>query len=107
MVGRLAKYKGYKDAIAYVNGNEQMSIGGGVCQVSTAIYQCAKKSGMKIIERHEHGKAVSYIKDGEDATVTYGLRNLIFKNTCKYPIKIVCYSYDSTTVCRFYKIIED
>ena len=83
-----------------------MSVGGGICQISTNLYQCAKKANMKIIERHTHGKEVTYIKSGEDATVTYGLRNLIFQNIYKYPIKINVTTYENVTICKFYKIIQ-
>lgn len=104
VLGPLSESKGYQKAIAYVNGNNILSVGGGICQVSTNVYQCAKASGMKIIERHEHGKAVTYIQSGEDATVTYGFRNLIFKNTYPYAIKILAGSQENSTFCQFYKI---
>ena len=104
IVGILSEAQGYRKAIAYVNGNNVLSIGGGVCQVSTTLYQCAKNTRMKIIERHEHGKAVTYIESGEDATVTYGLRDFIFKNNKPYAIKIVAGAYQNSTICQFYKI---
>lgn len=104
VVGILSEAQGYRKAIAYVNGNNVLSVGGGVCQVSTNLYQCAKETKMKIIERHEHGKAVTYIESGEDATVTYGLRDFIFKNNKPYAIKIVAGAYKNSTICQFYKI---
>lgn len=104
VLGPLTKAQGYKKAIAYVNGKNYLSIGGGICQVSTNLYQCAKSIDMKIIERHEHGKDISYTEIGEDATVTYGLRNLIFKNNYPFAVKIIASANNSTTLCQIYKI---
>lgn len=104
VIGIMTQDQGYRKAIAYVNGENRLFVGGGVCQVSTTLYQCAKNSGMKIIERHEHGKAVSYIESGEDATVTLGLRDFIFKNTTSSTIKIFATAQGSSTICEFYKI---
>lgn len=106
VIGILTEAQGYRKAIAYVNGDNVLSVGGGVCQVSSTLYQCAKNSGMKIIERHEHGKPVTYIESGEDATVTYGLRDFIFENNTSYTIKIFASTQGSSTICRFYKISD-
>ena len=78
--------------------------GGGVCQVSSTLYQAALETGCKIIERHEHSQPVSYCKKGKDATVTYGANNLIFKNTNKFSIKLVTYAEEGRTTCVVYRI---
>lgn len=104
IVGRLTEASGYRKAIAYFNGNDILSVGGGVCQVSTNLYQCVKRAKMKVIERHEHGKEVTYIQSGEDATVSQGYKDFVFKNNKSYSIKIVADSYENSTICRFYKI---
>lgn len=104
VIGELSEAKGYKKAIAYLGENNTLSVGGGVCQVSTNLYQCAKQSKMKIIERHEHGRPVTYIKMGEDATVSQGQKDFIFKNNKSYAIKIVADAYENTTMCKFYKV---
>ena len=104
IVGELTPEKGYKTAIAYFNGNDMNAIGGGVCQVSTTLYQCAKISNMKIIERHTHGKDVTYIEAGEDATVSQNLKDFVFKNNKSYAIKIEADAYQNVTICRFYKM---
>lgn len=104
VIGELSEAKGYKKAIAYVGESDTMSVGGGVCQVSTNLYQCAKQSKMKIVERHEHGRPVTYIKMGEDATVSQGQKDFIFKNNKSYAIKIVADAYENMTICKFNKI---
>ena len=104
VVGNPTILQGYRKGIAYANGNNVLAVGGGICQVSTALYQCAKQANMKIIERHEHGKDITYIEQGEDATVEYGRFDLAFKNKTGYKIKIRSYSDKNTVICQFYKI---
>ena len=81
-----------------------MGYGGGVCQVSTTLYQASVEAGLKIVERHMHSKAVSYTKRGKDATVSYGVQNLRIKNNKKYTIKLETYSNKGKTTCKIYKI---
>ena len=100
----LTEAQGYRKAIAYSNGNNILSVGGGVCQVSTNLYQVAKMANMKIIERYLHGKDVTYIENGEDATVSFGKYDFVFKNNKSYAIKIKACSYLNTTICELYKI---
>ena len=79
---------GYKEASIIVGGEFTTGIGGGVCQVSTTLYQAALKSDMEITSRRNHGLPVSYVPMGQDATVSYGYIDLKFKNNKKYPIYI-------------------
>ena len=65
------------------------SYGGGVCQISTTIYNAVlKEKGLKVVERHEHSRDVPYIEDGKDAAVSYNTSDLKFKNNLEYDIKI-------------------
>lgn len=79
---------GYKEASVIVGGEFTVGIGGGVCQVSTTLYQAALKSDMEIASRQNHGLPVSYVPLGQDATVAYGYIDLKFKNDKEYPIYI-------------------
>lgn len=88
VVGKRKIKKGYKPANAIVNKGFKKFIGGGICQVSTTLYNAAEKSKLKIIEQHPHSKDVGYVKKGKDATVLYNTLDLKFKNTRPYPIKI-------------------
>lgn len=63
--------KGYKPAGAYLNGVLILEPGGGVCQVSSTLYNAVVKSGLKTTERHAHSFAPSYVMPGEDAMVSY------------------------------------
>jgi len=83
-VGARTLENGFKYAIEYVNGEEEMGIGGGVCQASTTIYLAALKSGLSITKREPHADPVSYTTFGQDATVYYSRDrkiDLAFKNT--------------------------
>lgn len=88
-VGNPTEEKGYEKAGAFSNGKKIKTYGGGNCQVSTTIYDTALKvKGIKITERHEHGKSVGYVKEGKDATVAYDYLDLKFKNNTGHDIKI-------------------
>lgn len=108
VVGPASGARGYKQASVYKNGKVTKGYGGGVCQVSTTVYQGALKAGLKkgIIERHIHSLPVTYIRHGDDATVSYGVQNLIFKNIKDYPIKIVMFAEGETTNCVMYSIAD-
>lgn len=80
VVGARTPAKGYKKAIIFSGGGQVMGYGGGVCQVSTTVYQAAKKAGLQITERHSHSQRISYAKLGNDATVSYGSKDFRFKN---------------------------
>jgi vancomycin B-type resistance protein vanW len=89
--GERTEEKGYKSGPVYVRGKITKDIGGGICQAVTGLYNCAIFSDIKILERKAHPKVSEYIAPGKDATVYYGLIDLVFKNTRKHPIKIVVY----------------
>lgn len=84
---RLAK-NGYKEAKVIVNNELVPGIGGGVCQVSSTLYNAALLSNMKIVERRSHALPSSYIAKGRDATISENYIDLKFENTTKYPIYI-------------------
>ncbi|MBI6872112.1 VanW family protein [Clostridium aciditolerans] len=89
IVGKRDYNKGYKKAKVLVNGESNEGVGGGICQLSSTIYNAALKSGMQIIERHTHSGEVGYIPRGQDAAVSYGYKDLKFKNLNSYPVKFI------------------
>ena len=100
VVGQPSAEDGYKEAHAFVDGELVNAIGGGNCQVSTTIYNAAKKiDGVEITERHEHGKEVGYIEMGKDATVAYDYLDLKFLNNNKFDLKLKAYINDDNEVC--------
>lgn len=62
--------------------------GGGICQVSTALYIAALKSGLDVVERHAHTLVSDYAPVGLDATLAYGLLDLKIRNNTDYPVRI-------------------
>ena len=106
VVGQPSAEDGYKEAHAFVDGELVNAIGGGNCQVSTTIYNAAKKiDGVEITERHEHGKEVGYIEMGKDATVAYDYLDLKFQNNNNFDLKLKAYINDDDEVCvDIYKI---
>ena len=79
---------GYKSAPVIVGGKVVNGEGGGVCQVSTTIYNAALMSGLIIDEVHNHSLPSRYAPRGRDATVSYGYTDLKFSNPFNHPIYI-------------------
>ena len=90
ILGCPTKEKGYEKAKTFTSdGKVTKSYGGGICQLSTTIYNAVLKvEGLKVIERHEHSRDVPYIKDGKDAAVSYNTADFKFKNTLDHDIRI-------------------
>ena len=88
-VGARTVAAGYKNAKVYESGKVVDGIGGGICQVSSTLYNAALLANLEIVERRNHQFVTSYVGAGRDATVVYGQTDFKFKNTRKYPIRIV------------------
>lgn len=89
VLGNPSKANGYKLGTAYVGGKVVDSYGGGVCQVSSTLYNSVLYANLEIVQRYNHSYVVNYVPAGRDATVSYGGKDFKFKNTRNYPIKIV------------------
>ena len=89
VVGKRTIDAGYKNAATYAGGKVVSDIGGGICQLSTTIYNAALLGDFEITERHNHAMPVSYERVGKDATVYYGALDFKFRNNKNYPVKIV------------------
>jgi len=89
VVGARTEAEGYKIAHVYSDGQVIDDVGGGICQVSSTLYNAALYSDMSTVERTNHMFTVGYIPLGQDAAVAYDYLDLKFKNNSSYPIKIV------------------
>ncbi|MDD6395224.1 MAG: VanW family protein [Acutalibacteraceae bacterium] len=90
-VGKRTEANGFMKAPVYVASGSMDDYGGGICQVSTALYYVALQANLQITERHNHFYTVGYWKvAGVDATVDWGRLDFKFKNNKEYPIKITC-----------------
>lgn len=88
-VGRRTKENGYRQAKIIVNNEFVEGVGGGVCQVSTTLYNAALLAGLNIVEANKHSKQVSYVKYGFDAMVNFGSSDLKFKNNTQEKLTII------------------
>lgn len=88
VVGKRTIAAGYKEAAIYQDGEVTNGLGGGICQISTTLYNAAIESGMLIEERRNHMFVPSYADAGKDATVVWGSTDFKFENRRNYPIKI-------------------
>lgn len=98
---------GYKEAKVYENGEVVDGIGGGICQVSSTLYNSVLMANMEVTERRNHQFVTSYTPEGRDATVVYGMTDLKFKNTRKYAIKIKATCSNGIVTISIYGIKED
>jgi len=90
ILGCPSKERGYEKAKSFTSdGKVIQSYGGGICQLSTTIYNAVLDvEGLKITERHKHSREVPYIEKGKDAAVSYGNSDLKFKNNLDYDVRI-------------------
>jgi vancomycin resistance protein YoaR len=72
---------GYREAPVILNGELTPGIGGGICQISSTLYNAALRAGLEIVERRNHSLPVSYVEKGQDATFADGAINFRFRNS--------------------------
>jgi vancomycin resistance protein YoaR len=87
-VGTCSRDAGYRKAPVSYNGQLIDSWGGGVCQVSTTLYNAALLAGMEIVERNRHRFAPGYVLPGRDAAVAFDDVDLRFRNPYSVPVRI-------------------
>jgi vancomycin resistance protein YoaR len=79
---------GYYEAGSYLNGKVVPSLGGGVCQVSTTLYNALILAEVEITERHAHSMTIDYVPHSMDAAIAEGSKDLRFKNNFDSPIYV-------------------
>jgi len=83
--------KGFKKVPVIDDSGEFVArMGGGICQVSTTLYNAVKEAGLTIVERHSHSIPINYVKKGQDATIVPGEKDFRFKNSKDVDIIIRC-----------------
>lgn len=87
-VGRRTIEGGFRDAPVYKNGKHDHGVGGGICQVSTTLYNASLFGNLKIVQRSNHSLPVAYVPLGRDATVDYGSKDLVIENNYATPIVV-------------------
>ena len=101
-VGARTTANGYRDAKIIVNDEFVNGVGGGVCQVSSTLYNAALLAGLEIVEANKHSKQVGYVKYGFDAMVNFGSSDLKFKNNTKEKLTIITNYSNNSIKIRIY-----
>lgn len=87
-VGERTKEAGFKEAAIFNAGKVENGLGGGICQISSTLYDAVIMANLDVTVRRNHQFVTSYVKAGADATVVWGAQDFKFKNTRKYPVRI-------------------
>lgn len=106
-IGQRTISAGFKEAKAYANGKVVLDVGGGICQLSSTLYNSVLLTNLEVVERRSHYFQTSYLPAGRDATVSWGSVDFKFKNNRKYPIKIVAVAKDGVVKVDIYGIKQD
>lgn len=101
-VGERTKDRGFMRAPVLVGDKVDSGIGGGICQVSSTLYNAILRAGIKPIERTHHTLPSSYVELGLDATVDWKDIDFKFKNTLGYPIYIEGYTRNKNLYINIY-----
>ncbi|UOQ48991.1 VanW family protein [Gracilibacillus caseinilyticus] len=88
VVGKRTKERGYLPAPEIVKGELTEGIGGGICQVSSTLYNAIDRAGVQVLERYSHSKKVPYVPPGRDATVSWYGPDFTFMNNYNQPLLI-------------------
>ncbi|TXK72775.1 VanW family protein [Paenibacillus sp. N3.4] len=88
VVGVRTRERGYMPAKVIVRGEFSEGIGGGICQISSTLFNAADRAGLQIVERYSHSRSVPYVPSGRDATVNWGGPDFSFKNNYNQPVLI-------------------
>ncbi|MGM8213077.1 VanW family protein [Virgibacillus sp. W0430] len=106
VVGERTKERGYKKAPVIVKGEIEEDIGGGICQVSSTLFNAVNLKGIEIIERYSHSRSVPYVPPGKDATVSWWGPDFVFKNKYDQPILIRAQAIEGRMIIRIYSSSE-
>ena len=98
---------GYKEAKIYAAGEVVDGLGGGICQISSTLYNAVVMANLQIVERSNHQFVTSYLPAGRDATVVYGAIDFKFKNTRKYPVRLTANVQNGIATVEVFGIKED
>lgn len=87
-LGKRTKDKGFQTAGVFKNGKHDKETGGGICQVSTTLYNAVLRADLEVVTRQPHSMPVWYVPPGQDATVSYPDLDFAFRNNRNEPIAI-------------------
>lgn len=104
-IGPMNEGNGFKKATGFDSNGKKIKIsGGGICQISSTLYNCALIAGFDITERHPHSRRVYYVPKDKDATIFYGSLDLKFVNNSGSKVRIDASATKSTVTITLVKI---
>ena len=107
IVGKRTVEAGYKDAAIYADGGVVDGLAGGICQISSTLYNSVLLANLQITERRNHSFTTSYAPAGRDATVVWGTTDFRFINSRSYPIKIEATVNNGVAEFKLYGMQEE
>ncbi len=87
-VGPRTAERGYCDAPVILRESRQLQLGGGICQVASTLFVAGLVSGLSVVKRHRHSNPVDYIPLGQDATISWGVKDLQLRNDLDQPVRV-------------------
>ena len=107
VVGERTISAGYKMAATYASGKVVDGLGGGICQISSTLYDAVVFANLNVTTRRNHQFVTSYLPAGKDATVVWGSQDFKFVNTRKYPVRFVATVEGGNATIQVWGIKED
>ncbi len=101
-IGPYNQSKGFQPGPFYAGNQLRSTVGGGVCKISSTLYNVAILANLPITQRHPHSMPVPYVPLGQDATVSYGVKDLRFLNNTDFPILIWAQGIENRLYIGFY-----
>ena len=105
-LGHRTTANGYKMGNSFAGRKVVQTIGGGICQVSSTLYNAVLRAGLTITDRTAHGMYVQYVPQSTDATVVDNAIDFKFRNDRKYPVKIVTTCENGVMTASIYGVKE-
>ena len=105
-IGPASKEQGFKLAKIFIDGEEHKGYGGGICQVSSTLYNAVLEAGLDVTERHPHSKEVFYVPEGKDATASHGGVDFKFINNFDCPVVIRAYTSENEVTTAIEAVIS-
>ncbi|MDR3602833.1 MAG: cell wall-binding repeat-containing protein [Desulfosporosinus sp.] len=106
-VGERTAEAGYKEALIIVGNTYTPGLGGGICQVSSTLYNAVILAHLEILERHPHSLPVDYVPSGQDATVSFPILDFRFRNNTDANLLIRSFIKGNTLTCQLYRKTEN
>ena len=107
VVGERTVAAGYKSAATFSNGKVVDGLGGGICQISSTLYDAVVFANLNVTTRRNHQFVTSYLPAGKDATVVWGAQDFKFVNSRKYPIRLTATVENGVATIQVWGVKEE